>query len=259
MVPAPWKSLDLLSACAAEQGRTRPVMHARHSTPVQRTSASASSSSAWNGACGHAARSGGQRCSARSAARATCTCMHALHGAHHKAPRPTWATLAQHCRLEPLGSKDTCASGWDRRQSGHLGDGLRRAARVEKGLPAGQQLREGGLGLLKVAQHRPVRDAQQKDECMGCEGLCHTRCHLLGRAERVTAPTAPLPTVMESAGGGPQEAPEGLDRGASLCGVCAGPYAMCSLGRAAPPCSAGCTVCGLDTRPPRQACSPTVA
>lgn len=30
--------------------------------------------------------------------------------------------------------------------------------------------------------------------------------NLLGRAERVTAPTAPLPTVMESAGGRPQEA-----------------------------------------------------
>jgi hypothetical protein len=50
------------------------------------------------------------------------------------------------------------------------------------------------------------------------------KCPLLGRTERVTAPTAPLPTAMESADGAPGD--RSLDRGTSLSGVYAGTHAI---------------------------------
>ena len=59
-----------------------------------------------------------------------------------------------------------------------------------------------------------------------CTVVCrvsYKACSLLGRAERVTAPTA-LPTVMESADG-PQEARRPRP-GALFTGVSTGPYAM---------------------------------
>jgi hypothetical protein len=86
------------------------------------------------------------------------------------------------------------------------------------------------LGSFHVPHHDPVCEGTSSAAAGSSNAACNKElwmsiCPLLGRTERVTAPTAPLPTAMESADGAPGD--RSLNRGTSLSGVYAGTHAMC--------------------------------
>ena len=88
---------------------------------------------------------------------------------------------------------------------------------------------EWRLGSFHVPHHDPVCEGTLSAAAGASNAACNKElwmwiCPLLGRTERVTAPTAPLPTAMESADGAPGD--RSLNQGTSLSGVYAGTHAI---------------------------------